>query len=128
MGIYIKGIEMPKDKAIAVVIHPDGTAYSAEMSAGVCTEYLKDCVAIPVSPQWISVTERLPEERINPNTMDFEYVLCATIWGDVRPFKYGAQIGQRVAHFWNGAGYVDAYVTHWMPLPPPPAVDTEEQP
>lgn len=21
--------------------------------------------------------------------------------------------------FWNGAGYVDAYVTHWMPLPDP---------
>lgn len=47
-GIYITGIEMPKDKAIAVVIHPDGTAYSAEMFAGVCTEYLADCTAVPV--------------------------------------------------------------------------------
>ena len=71
-------------------------------------------------PKWIPVTERLPEERINPNTRDFEYVLCATIWGDVRPFKYGTQIGQRESHFWNGAGYVDAYVTSWMPLPEPP--------
>lgn len=69
---------------------------------------------------WIPVTERLPEERINPNTRDFEYVLCVTIWGDVRPFKYGTPIGQKEAHFWNGAGYVDAYVTHWMPLPEPP--------
>ena len=71
-------------------------------------------------PKWIPVTERLPDERINPNTRDFEYVLCVTIWGDVRPFKYGTPIGQKDAHFWNGAGYVDAYVTHWMPLPEPP--------
>ena len=76
-------------------------------------------------PKWIPVTERLPEERINPNTRDFEYVLCVTIWGDVRPFKYGTPIGQKEAHFWNGAGYVDAYVTHWMPLPEPPK-DGEE--
>lgn len=71
-------------------------------------------------PKWISVTERLPKERINPNTRDFEYVLCVTIWGDVRPFKYGTPIGQKEAHFWNGTGYVDAYVTHWKPLPEPP--------
>ena len=49
-GIYIPGMDMPKDKAIAVVIHPDGTAYSAEMFAGVCTEYLADCTAVPVPP------------------------------------------------------------------------------
>lgn len=67
--------------------------------------------------EWIPVTERLPEERINQNTHDFEYVLCATVFGDVRPYKYGRAIGSRDAHFWNGAGYVDAYVTHWMYLP-----------
>ena len=71
-------------------------------------------------PRWIPVTERLPEERINPNTRDFEYVLCVTIWGDVRPYKYGTPTGEKEAHFWNGAGYVDAYVTHWMPLPERP--------
>ena len=76
--------------------------------------------AADVRPSWISVEERLPEEKTNPNTRDFEYVLCTTIWGDVRPFKYGTPIGQKDAHFWNGAGYVDAYVTHWMPLPEPP--------
>ena len=75
-------------------------------------------------PRWIPVTERLPEQRINQNTWDFEYVLCATTFGDVRPFKYGRQIGQGDAHFWNGAGYVDAYVTHWMPLPEPPKEET----
>ena len=81
--------------------------------------------AVEQIPRWIPVKERLPEERINPNTRDFEYVLCTTIWGDVRPFKYGAPIGSKDAHFWNGAGYVDAYVTHWMPLPQPPKGETE---
>lgn len=50
MGILINGMEMPKDKAVAVVIHPDGTAYTAEMVAGVCTEYLADCIAVTVPP------------------------------------------------------------------------------
>ena len=50
MGIYIKDMEMPKDKAVAVVIQPDGTAYTAEMFAGVCTEYLADCTAVHVPP------------------------------------------------------------------------------
>ena len=75
-------------------------------------------------PRWIPVTERLPKQRINQNTLDFEYVLCATTFGDVRPFKYGRRIGQGDAHFWNGAGYVDAYVTHWMHLPQPPKEET----
>ena len=48
--LLIRGIGMPTEKPIAVVIHPDGTAYCAEMLAGVCTEYLNDCVAIPVPP------------------------------------------------------------------------------
>lgn len=48
MGLYIQGIELPSEKPVAVVIHPDGTAYSAEMFAGVCTEYLADCKASAV--------------------------------------------------------------------------------
>ena len=48
MAILIEGIEMPKDKAVAVVIHPDGIAYTSEMVAGVCTKYLVDCTAVPV--------------------------------------------------------------------------------
>lgn len=69
--------------------------------------------------RWIPVSERLPEQKINQNTLDFEYVLCVTTFGDVRPYKFGRRIGQGEPHFWNGAGYVDAYVTHWMPLPQP---------
>lgn len=50
MGVYLPNVDMPKDKAVAVVIHPDGTAYTAEMFAGVCTEYLSDCTAVFVPP------------------------------------------------------------------------------
>ena len=48
MSVLINGLQFPKDNAIAVVIHPDGTAYSSKMFAGVCTEYLTDCSAVPV--------------------------------------------------------------------------------
>lgn len=76
--------------------------------------------------RWIPATERLPEEKINPNTHDFEYVLCATVFGDVRPFKFGTRIGETQPHFWNGAGYADAYINHWMPLPELPKGETND--
>lgn len=71
-------------------------------------------------PKWIPVTERLPEEKINPYTHDFEPIICSTNFGDVRVYKYGTPIGWDEPHFWNGAGIVDWYVTHWMPLPEAP--------
>lgn len=69
--------------------------------------------------EWIPVSERLPEERINPNTKDFEYVLCSTIWGDVRAYKFGKLIGENKAHFWLCGGIMDKYITAWQPLPEP---------
>lgn len=70
--------------------------------------------------KWISVKDGLPEERINPNTNDFKYVLCATTFGDTRAYKYGMMDGNTEAHFWHGFGIMDKYVTHWMPSPEPP--------
>lgn len=67
--------------------------------------------------EWISVTERLPDEKINPNTTDYEYVLCATAFGDVRAYQFGR------GHFLHGFGVMDEYVTHWMPLPEMPEVN-----
>lgn len=70
---------------------------------------------------WISVEERLPDENvISPITHDFEYVLCATTFGDVRAYKFGKPIGCDEPHFWHGAGEMDEYVTHWMPMPEMP--------
>ena len=93
---------------------------SKRVDESIPTDDAEIIIAEVAKPRWIPVTERLPEEKINQNTLDFEYVLCSTTFGDVRPYKFGRRIGQGEPHFWNGAGYVDAYVTHWMPLPQPP--------
>ena len=70
--------------------------------------------------EWISVKDRLPEEKINEITMDYYHVICCCDFGglprrvDVRPYQFGR------GHFWHGAGIMDDVVTHWMPLPEPP--------
>lgn len=69
--------------------------------------------------RWIPVRERLPEEKIDPNTQDFEEVLCTTTWGAVRVCKFGKPIGYNTAHFWHGSGIMDEYITAWRPLPKP---------
>ena len=90
----------------------DCDGYEAGYSAG-----LKDAER-PIG-EWIPVSERLPEEKINPNTKDLEKVLCSTIWGDVRPYKYGKPIGYDKPHFLLGGGIMDEYVIAWQPLPEP---------
>lgn len=71
------------------------------------------------SLQWISVADRLPDER--------ERVLA---FGRIRstnlgPGKLGISVAWRIAdrYFTDGASNVFGkmlYVTHWMPLPAPP--------
>ena len=65
---------------------------------------------------WIPVEERLPEEKINPVSMDFyEYQVTAKFGNtkDVRHYKYGK------GHWWHGAGIVDKYVVAWKENPEP---------
>ena len=70
---------------------------------------------------WISIQDRLPTEKINHNTYDFEPVLCATTFGKVMVCKYGTPVGWKEPHFWHGySGKMDQYVTHWMPFPEMP--------
>ena len=76
----------------------------------------QDCLR----PDWISVKDILPAGRTNPITLDFEEVLCATTFGDVRAYKYGKRLGDTDAHFWHGAGIMDRYVTHWQYMPKHP--------
>lgn len=75
--------------------------------------------------EWISVKDRLPKEKLNITTGDWEYVICATTSGDVKPYQYGKSIKGKglKAHFWDRYLIVDEYVTHWMPLPEPPKED-----
>ena len=69
--------------------------------------------------KWVSVKDRLPVEKINKNTHDFENVICATVFGDVRFYGYGS-VKLNEPHFWHGGAVMDEYVTHWMPLPEMP--------
>ena len=65
---------------------------------------------------WIPAEERLPEEKINPVSMDFyEYQVTAKFGNtkDVRHYKYGK------GHWWHGAGIVDKYVVAWKENPEP---------
>lgn len=68
---------------------------------------------------WTPVSERLPKEKINPRTNDFEFVVCSTVWGDIRPYKYGKPKGHDKPHFWLGGGIMDEYVIAWQELPEP---------
>lgn len=72
---------------------------------------------------WISVKDRLPEERINPLTHDFQEVICFCDFGgrpkrtDIRTYGYGKRSWEKEPHFWHGPQIMDGIVTHWMPLP-----------
>ena len=64
--------------------------------------------------EWVSVKDRLPEEKENPYTKDYQEVLCvlSTRFGtDVRVYKFGK------GHFWNGPTEIDRVISHWMPFP-----------
>lgn len=72
---------------------------------------------------WISVTERLPKEKINPITVDYSEYQCTVRFGnlyDVRSYKYGE------GHWRLGAGIVDDYVIAWRELPEPYKEENEE--
>lgn len=65
---------------------------------------------------WILVSERLPEEKINPVSQDFfEYQVTAKFGNveDVRHYDFGN------GHWWHGPGIVDEYVVAWRENPEP---------
>lgn len=64
---------------------------------------------------WISVSERLPEEKHNPITYDYmQYPVMVNIGGtvDLRYYYYGN------GHWRFGFQIMDKYVTHWMDIAP----------
>lgn len=78
--------------------------------------------------KWIPVTDRLPEDKINPLTEDFyEYPVTVEIRGkrDVRYYKFGKPIGWDEPHWFFGSGIMDDFVIAWMPLPEPYKEDCE---
>ena len=80
-------------------------------------EWLTELKERREADRWIPVTERLPDEKINPNTQDFEEVLCTTVWGDVRVYKFGKPYGHDKAHFWSYGEIMDEFIVKWRLLP-----------
>lgn len=81
--------------------------------------------------RWISVTERLPEDRQN--------CLCYSSLGTIRVLCFAKNLRQvdkydfadkkRPGWFFNDSewGYCEALgITHWMPLPAPPKEEETE--
>lgn len=81
--------------------------------------------------KWTPISERLPEEKwFNPSGsdfgFDFEEVLCTTIWGNVRAYKFGKPQGHDKPHFWLGGRIMDEYVIAWQYKPEPYKESGEE--
>ena len=80
-------------------------------------EVMKNIEEAPTIGGWISVKDRLPDEKLNPYTHDYQEVICflnTRIGCDVRAYKFGR------GHFLHDGLEIDKYITHWMPLPEPP--------
>lgn len=79
-------------------------------------------------PKWIPVTERLPKTRESILGKKSSKVIVAFRFDD------GTQ-GTDTAHTLNGEWVFEDHITvvartitHWRPLPAPPALDTDKQP
>lgn len=76
---------------------------------------LDDAPTIDPAPQWIPVTERLPEKHT--------IVLCYKDGQRRLGYYIGAEYGKGVAAFRHPKDQFSFGVTHWMPLPKPPEMD-----
>ncbi|MCH9730660.1 MAG: DUF551 domain-containing protein [Actinomycetia bacterium] len=65
-------------------------------------------------PQWISVEDRLPEDR--------QPVLCWLAM-DIQGYHFWQYM---VTQFANGRFHTHEDVTHWQPLPDPPGEDKDD--
>lgn len=82
----------------------------------ICLGDVRDILEKHMNYGWISVEERLPEEKVNSVSQDFyEYQVTAKFGNvkDVRHYKYGN------GHWWHGPGIVDKYVIAWRENPEP---------
>ena len=85
----------------------------------VLTEMRDRLRALPSAQQWTPCCKGMPDEQYSDTIGDFKYILCTTIWGDVRPYKYGTPIGGDAPHFWHGPQAMDEKVVAWAYMPAP---------
>ena len=108
-------IDYSQIKSVTVELSEEDSARIKELS----TQPTSQIVRRVDDTNWIPVSERLPQEKFNPYTHDFQEVLCVTTFGDVRTYKYGTAIGDNKAHFYHGGWNVDNYILAWQYFPEP---------
>jgi hypothetical protein len=73
-----------------------------------------ESIVIELKNGWISVKDRLPEEKENPITRDYyEYPVIMKFLNEKRDIRY-QKFGR--GHWWSCGSCIDKYVTHWMDL------------
>lgn len=85
--------------------------YEKELVDMLIDAFQKAQIYIDLSPQWIPVTERLPQDGERALVMRYDYV-TSTPFYDLLWFDNG--------EWWNRHFAGDYAVTHWMHLPEPP--------
>ena len=110
----------------AAIDELDKGAWGVEWDKTLAKTMIESLPSAQPELRWIPCSERLPEEKINPNTKDFEKVLCTTVFGNVRAYAFGTPIGTKEPHFWNGPECVDKYVVAWQYMPEPYQAESEE--
>ena len=128
MGVYINGIEMPKepDEMIELAIFGDGKTLKTGESwrspeNGKCyygpSEDMNTYYTEELSkPRWIHVAEQLPET--------FKHVLVNIPGMTPHPTVQEAFLEKNGMWYSNGFRYSVEEITHWMPLPEPPEEET----
>ena len=94
------GINVDKEELIRALRYDRGQ-YEAGLLEGMAA----------VKPEWIPVTERLPEP--------WKWILCYCEAGNIEMLRYDDFMDEWGSVNINRA-YKKDYVTHWMPLPEPP--------
>ena len=112
-------IEIPEEQYKYIKLS-DKTIFAAASSKECMMHAIRDGIPYDDKSQdkWTSISEGLPKEKIDPKTNTFEGVLCTTVWGDVRIYKFGKPKGYNEPHFWH-QGIIDDYVTAWQYAPKP---------
>lgn len=112
--VIVKGMEMPKACGCCCFCTMGPMGDECAINCAIVTEYQKcpkDCPLRP-APEWISMEERLPEEKH-----------AVLVWQPQYRNHYVVALSDGEWYVFGGYGMKVFGVTHWMPLPEVPEED-----
>jgi len=122
---------MTKEKLDHLRMRLETACLGGDVDSKLVAEMLEDCITLREHRRWIPVSARLPNPEVwvlgwiylpkNPIANSCVLVQYTGYLGEDEPEDYG--ILRRTSEYWwgNGRYYEKGYVTHWQPLPAPPA-------